>query len=214
MTEVTVMIKRNLLRNNRTIPAQPSRLSSPICLGLILLILCINTASAQVSLRTDYLRVDIDKAGSLESIYDLANNTEYLAKSQPAVLLTVRLLDFSYQNPTAVTFSENNHLLKFTYGQTGVTAKVRVSQKKTHIIFELVSIEPEQEVSRIIWGPYPTTIKQTIGETIGVVRNDSFAIGIQALNVKTDGSASGKDFGSTLQLRCNNHNWEIGRAHV
>jgi len=171
----------------------------------MLLLLCVNTASAQVSLQTDYLRVDIGKTGSIESIYDLTNNKEYLAKLQPAALLSVRLLDDKIEPPTAVTFSEDNHLLQFAYGQSGIAAQVRVSQTKTHIIFELVSIEPENQVNRILWGPYPTTIKETVGETIGVVRNDSYAIGVQALNVKTDGSASTKDFGSTLQLHCSNH---------
>ena len=40
------------------------------------------------------------------------------------------------------------------------------------------------------------TIDQTIGETIGVVRDDHFAIGIQALNIKTTGGARGTDAGS------------------
>jgi hypothetical protein len=39
----------------------------------------------------------------------------------------------------------------------------------------------------ILWGPYPTTIRDTIGEVVGVVRNKDFAIGIQALNIKTLG---------------------------
>ena len=39
----------------------------------------------------------------------------------------------------------------------------------------------------ILWGPYPTIIGDTIGEVVGVVRNKEFAIGIQALNIKTLG---------------------------
>jgi len=36
-------------------------------------------------------------------------------------------------------------------------------------------------------GPYPATISETIGETIGVVRGEEFALGIQSLNPKTIG---------------------------
>jgi hypothetical protein len=38
-----------------------------------------------------------------------------------------------------------------------------------------------------IWGPYPTTVRETIGETVGVVRGEGFAMGIQALNPRTLG---------------------------
>jgi len=39
----------------------------------------------------------------------------------------------------------------------------------------------------VTWGPYLTTIGEIIGETVGVVRDDDFALGIQALNLKTLG---------------------------
>ena len=35
------------------------------------------------------------------------------------------------------------------------------------------------------WGPIATSIKKHVGEIVGVVRNDAFAIGLQGLNVKT-----------------------------
>jgi len=43
------------------------------------------------------------------------------------------------------------------------------------------------DVDLAIWGPYPTTLGDTIGETVGVVRGGGFAMGIQALNPKTLG---------------------------
>jgi hypothetical protein len=42
-------------------------------------------------------------------------------------------------------------------------------------------------VELVVWGPIPTTISKTIGETVGVVRGEEFALGIQALNTKTLG---------------------------
>ena len=39
----------------------------------------------------------------------------------------------------------------------------------------------------VLWGPFPTSIGDTVGEVVGVVRNKDFAIGIQALNIKTLG---------------------------
>ncbi|MGW8267498.1 MAG: hypothetical protein ACWGSQ_14115, partial [Longimicrobiales bacterium] len=45
----------------------------------------------------------------------------------------------------------------------------------------------EPVVHLALWGPYPTTIGETIGETVGVVREGGFAMGIQALNPRTLG---------------------------
>jgi len=42
-------------------------------------------------------------------------------------------------------------------------------------------------VGLITWGPYHTRIGQTIGETVGVVRDSTYALGIQSLNLKTLG---------------------------
>ena len=67
------------------------------------------------------------------------------------------------------------------------TAVVAVVQKETHINFELLSLTQNDRVDLIQWGPYQTSIYKTIGETVGVVRDDGFAVGIQSLNIKTLG---------------------------
>ena len=38
-------------------------------------------------------------------------------------------------------------------------------------------------VDLIIWGPYPTTINKVIGETVGVVQGEEYAMGIQHFTV-------------------------------
>ena len=54
------------------------------------------------------------------------------------------------------------------------------------------------QIDAVIWGPYPTTISKIIGEIIGVVRNDNFALGIQVLNVKTLGGKLMNNEGSDI----------------
>ena len=198
------MLNQNCATISTMVKAKNPLMRLVIYLLIFLFLICGNPAIAQVSFQTDYLKIDLDSSGSVKSLFDLAGGKEYLAENQPSALLSVR--DFNGKNyqPIEAVFSENNRLLTLSYGQTGITAVLRILPKKTHITFELVSIEPEQKVERIIWGPYPTTINETIGETIGVVRNSRYAIGIQALNVKTLGDASGRDFGSILHLYCRN----------
>ncbi|MDB4584475.1 hypothetical protein N9164_15090, partial [Draconibacterium sp.] len=66
-------------------------------------------------------------------------------------------------------------------------AKVKAEEKESHITFEVIEFNRPENVELIVWGPVPTTIDKIIGETVGVVRGEEFAIGIQALNSKTLG---------------------------
>jgi hypothetical protein len=83
-------------------------------------------------------------------------------------------------------YDESKGTLTLPYLE-GVTAVVKAATKATHVTLEVVSVEPKQKGEVVVWGPYPTQSKEVIGETVGVVRNDSFVLGIQALNVKTLG---------------------------
>ncbi len=110
-------------------------------------------------------------------------------------------------------YEESQGTLTLRY-PTGATAVVKAAKKTTHVTFELVSIDSKEKVEVVVWGPYATRIKEIIGETVGVVRNDRFALGIQTLNVKTLGgyptdesdvmpgrgdTAVAAEFGSVLQ---------------
>jgi hypothetical protein len=54
-------------------------------------------------------------------------------------------------------------------------------------VFVLVDVQPTNRAELVLWGPYPTTIGDIIGEVVGVVRDSEFAVGIQGLNAKTLG---------------------------
>ena len=74
-----------------------------------------------------------------------------------------------------------------------MTFSVRQSQasiskeikENSYIRLSLESLTNRDSIQAIAWGPYATTISQYIGETIGVVRDTCFAIGVQALNIFT-----------------------------
>ena len=57
-------------------------------------------------------------------------------------------------------------------------------------------MEPEGRATLALWGPYPATIRETVGEVIGVVRDGAFALGLQSLNPKTLGGFPENDEGS------------------
>ena len=103
----------------------------------------------------------------------------------------------------------------------GINVRLSVKPKKDYITFTVVNVKNEGSVDAVFYGPFPTTINQTIGEIVGVVRNGEYAIGIQSLNAKTTGgkltypdgsdpargsTATEEKYGSSLQAYCINRN--------
>jgi hypothetical protein len=137
------------------------------------------------SFETSYLRLDLDSRGRIVSIYDLSGGREYLASDHGARLLRVAVGKVVH-DPASASYNEESRVLKLVYGSGGIIARVEVNVKPTHLMLELKSIQGA-DAAVVMWGPYPTAIGQTVGETVGVARNDEFAFGIQALNVGTTG---------------------------
>jgi hypothetical protein len=158
-------------------------------------------AEEPLSFEAGRLRVLVDQSGQVQSLCDTQGGQDYLAPGQPAPLLTLVLPDkdkTSWAAPTSASFDRASRRLTLGFGSMGATAVVRVVVKPTHLTFELESVEignrDGDKPMEIHWGPLPTTIHQTVGEVVGVVRDDQFAIGIQSLNLQTDGGAKATDF--------------------
>lgn len=143
-------------------------------------------ADPLVSWRTETATFAIDAKGSWCRISRNSDGRDYLASGQPSPLLCLRLAG-TVHAPDGAAWDAGTKRLNLRYMKADASAIVSVQPKPTHLAFELVAVNPVERVEVVIWGPYPTTIGQTIGETIGVVRDHEFALGIQSLNAKTLG---------------------------
>ncbi|MBV8251374.1 MAG: hypothetical protein JO154_02105 [Chitinophaga sp.] len=155
-------------------------------LGLAFLQIAVLSAGAQVNFSTKQWSIQLDKAGKLTSMKSLALQKEFLFADKATALMSIKKDSIIYA-PSSCTWNPKNAELTFTYPQTGVAAKVKVQRNDNYLRFELIQLTPQDKVDLVLWGPYPITIADTIGEVVGVVRSKEFAIGIQALNVKTLG---------------------------
>ncbi|MCD4665446.1 MAG: hypothetical protein K8R68_09245, partial [Bacteroidales bacterium] len=153
----------------------------------------------QTKLSTDTFTLGIDNNGNITQMTDNLSGRDYLAGEQAAPLLSIRVDGKTYK-PTSMNYEQDIEELIFHYDLVEVTARVKTNVTKTHIGFELFDLQPVESVELVIWGPYPTIINKIIGETIGVVRGDEFAIGIQALNPKTLGGYPWKENDCMPQL--------------
>jgi len=148
---------------------------------------------------TDYLSVQINENGQIVSFYDKSGGKEYLPEGQIAPLLSIRVNDSIY-DPVSMDYDQENNLIKLSFVPENIHADIKPSSNSPHLNFELVNIEHVNMIDLIIWGPYPTTISKIIGETVGVVRGESFAMGLQALNPKTLGGYPWKENDCMPQL--------------
>ncbi len=153
---------------------------------LILTCLFFSCSIKHHNLETEYFRMSIDQKGYVTSLVDKSTERDYFPKDQESPLLSIRI-NSQYEIPSSATFDEPNQTITLLFSESQVKALVKTEEKKSHLVFELLSLEPSDQIELILWGPFPTTISKTIGESVGVVRDDDFAIGIQSLNLKTLG---------------------------
>ena len=132
--------------------------------------------------RTRHAVFALDAQGRLTGI--LFRNRNYMPQAAP--LLSLRVYGKWYE-PTGSDWDLRQSVLAVSFAGIGAEVKVAIREKETHITLELIELKSAQPVELVLWGPYPTTIGETVGEIVGVVRDAECAIGIQALNVKTLG---------------------------
>ena len=170
--------------------------------------------TAQKTISTNGLTISFNKR---LKITELKGDKNYLAPGQEGYLLRVKTGD-KILVPKSARWREN--VIRVTFDD-GIQITLISKIKKNYMTFTVSDVKNEASVDAILYGPVPTTIKKTIGEIIGVVRNGEYAIGIQSLNAKTTGgklvnpdgsdpsrgtTATKEEYGSALQAYCINRN--------
>ena len=121
----------------------------------------------------------------VKNLVDKNTGYDYLAKNISAPFLSIRIQNEMHL-PLSASFDEKKQIISLSF-QNDILAKINVESRDAHLTFELADVSNSENIDLIVWGPYPTTINKILGETIGVVRGEKYALGIQALNIKTLG---------------------------
>ena len=152
-----------------------------ICL---LLVSCSNQ-NQFFEFESDPFKISINQHGFIKNFIDKNTGNDYLAKNISAPLLSIRIQK-EIHFPSSANLEKKSQIISLSF-ENDINAKIKIESKETHLTFELVNISDSENIELIVWGPYPITINKIIGETIGVVQGEKYAIGIQALNIKTLG---------------------------
>ena len=158
-------------------------------------------ALADVTWQTEHASFAINDRGMVSSIARRSDGAGYLAAQAPAPLLQLKVGD-RFHLPDAAEWNAGARVVSLRFGKAGALARVRVDEKGSHVRLELKAVEPlapgapVPQVDVAAWGPYPTRLRKTVGEVVGVVREDGYAIGLQSLNIKTLGGHPENDEGN------------------
>ena len=152
------------------------------------------TGHAQVSFRAGGLTVQIDSTGRISGLTDPLAGSSYLPGQADRPLLQVKSGE-RWEQPAHAAWHAKDSALTLKY-PSGSIAVIRLTEKTTHLVLEVISTSPEGGIDAVQWGPIPVAISASVGEIIGVARDEDFAIGLQVLNTKTLGGPLQNDEGS------------------
>tara|TARA_Y100001980_G_C14556918_1_gene353758 strand:+ start:45628 stop:48081 length:2454 start_codon:yes stop_codon:yes gene_type:complete len=142
-----------------------------------------NEKSSIADFKTNQFSISVGETGSVISLTDLASGINYLSKDTSTYLMSIRV-GGQILYPESASLDQGLLNLQF---ENNIEATIKVTEKESHLVFELTALTNKDTVELILWGPYQTTINKIIGETIGVARGEEYALGIQSLNLKTLG---------------------------
>lgn len=151
--------------------------------------------STGITLRSGQLKITLDKKGMITSLADLGTGRELLDSTLPAPLLSIRCAGTT-EMPGGATYDPKKGVITLRFPFSGVRMKVSAAIKQNYLVMTVHEIRPAGVVDALTWGPYPLVISETIGEIVGVVKDDRTAFGLQVLNPETLGGYPLSDEGS------------------
>jgi hypothetical protein len=138
-----------------------------------------------IVLQTDDLEMRINPEGNIAWLGNRKTGQNYLFADSLAPILSLRV-NGEFRFPVKADFLADSNLLRLHFDDERLLW-VRIHCKKTFLSMELIDADGVDQIDLITWGPIPLTLNSSIAETVGVASGDNFAVGIQALNMKTLG---------------------------
>ncbi|MFE1932667.1 Ig domain-containing protein [Streptomyces sp. NPDC059474] len=143
-----------------------------------------------LSLSAGYLSIGLDRTGTVTGLLDSRTGTDHLAPGKAASLVSL-VIDGKQIRPTRVVRDRHDpRVITFSNSKAGYEVDVRAVDKGAYTTLEAVRVHVPDgaDVQTLLWGPLATDITRTVGETVGIVRDDSFAIGLRPLTDRTEGA--------------------------
>lgn len=157
-----------------------------ITLCAFLLALLSSCGESTTSFHSDRFEMKVNQKGMITALLDKESNKDYKPGDASSALLSLRI-NGKYENPVSMLLDKETNQITLGYMENKAQAILQYTPKENYFTLEVLDVQSPEAVELVVWGPYPTSISQIVGECVGVVRDSVYAIGIQALNPKTIG---------------------------
>ncbi|QHW33474.1 hypothetical protein GZH47_23525 [Paenibacillus rhizovicinus] len=140
-------------------------------------------------LQAGSLTFGLNDRGEWTELADAGTGRSYEAAAVRSPLLSI-VAGSRILAPESAAYDSGSGVLSLDFEGGMAQIEVKVAAKEQYATFEVFRIaEPDgdADIRAILWGPYATGVEGSIGESVGVVRDGEFAIGLMALNAKTIG---------------------------
>ncbi len=148
-------------------------------------------ATPSIEIRAGYLDLELDRTGTVVGLEDVRTGVDHLAAGHAASLVSL-VIDGKQQRPTTVHRSgPGGGMLTFRNEAAHWKVQVKlVTGRGGYTTFEAVDVDVPKgvDVQTLLWGPLATSTSKTVGTSVGVVRDDDFAIGLRPLTDRTEGA--------------------------
>lgn len=153
---------------------------------LLILFSFLSCQNHHISFENDYFEISINQEGYVESLVDAQSEIDYINENVQSALIQLRRDTLLFEPQSfEPTDKEGQYLVSFTSLSSNLILGIEAHD--SYIRFEILDFNNTDDIDVAVWGPFENTIDKTIGEIIGVVRNNDFALGIQSLNIRTLG---------------------------
>ncbi len=139
---------------------------------------------SNIHLNGGNLALEIDPQGRTVQLIYQPTNESLLAEDAPALQIVA---GDEFHAPINAETTEDG-TVHLDFGASKIA--VQTEGKETHLRLEIVGVEGETPEAAQ-WGPFKTNVQGSIGETVGVARGQTVAVGIQALSMQTAGGHAG-----------------------
>ncbi len=128
-----------------------------------------HASSNDMQFKSSGLTISINDKGEVTSLKDNKESKEYVDSAEKSYLLRTKAFDGSPEvsnRMTAARKGDGTHLtMNF---KNGVIANIVVTWNDDYVKFTLTDITPHEKVEMVYWGPFNSTISETLGASVGV----------------------------------------------
>ncbi len=156
----------------------------PYLLPLILFLSGCGSSTSDLTFDLSDWSLSVDTQGKLTALINKEDGKNHLLNTRESWLLSVKVDSTVYAPQSVVAGDADTYTLHFP---DSLSVQIRIEKKADYLSLEVIDATPADQIDAVIWGPYFTTLEGSIGETVGIVQDSVFTLGLQGLNVKTLG---------------------------